>query len=72
MARRTEDLLLAMHLLAGEDGQDFSSPPVPLLQVENVAKNARRIFYLQWNRPLHGGNRKLRFAAVPISSRKLE
>ena len=31
MARHTEDLMLALHLLAAEDGQDFTSPPVPLL-----------------------------------------
>jgi amidase len=32
MARHTEDLFLAMRLLAGEDGQDFTSAPVPLLE----------------------------------------
>lgn len=31
MARFTEDLALAMRLLAGPDGRDFTSPPVPLL-----------------------------------------
>jgi amidase len=31
MARFTEDLVLAMRLLAGPDGQDFTSSPVPLL-----------------------------------------
>lgn len=31
MARHTEDLMLAMRLLAGEDGEDFTSPPMPLL-----------------------------------------
>jgi amidase len=31
MARHTEDLILALHLLAAEDGEDFTSPPVPLL-----------------------------------------
>ncbi len=30
MARWTEDIVLAMRLLAGEDGIDFTSPPVPL------------------------------------------
>jgi len=34
MARHTEDLLLAMQLLAGEDGFDISAPPVPLLETE--------------------------------------
>jgi amidase len=34
MARHTEDLLVAMHLLTGEDGSDISSPPVPLLKAE--------------------------------------
>jgi amidase len=34
MARHTEDLLLAMHVLAGEDGFDMSSPPLPLLEPE--------------------------------------
>ncbi len=34
MARRVDDLVLAMQLLAGEDGQDFTSPPVPLLAAE--------------------------------------
>ena len=32
MARFTEDLVLAMRLLAREDGQDFTSPPLPLLE----------------------------------------
>jgi amidase len=32
MARWTEDLVLAMRLLAGEDGTDFTSPPVPVLE----------------------------------------
>lgn len=32
MARNTEDLILAMRLLASEDGEDFTSPPVPLLE----------------------------------------
>jgi amidase len=44
MARRTEDLLLAMHLLAGEDGPDFSSPPVPVLQVETLQKTRVAFF----------------------------
>ena len=33
MARYTEDLALAMHILAGEDNADFTSPPVSLLEV---------------------------------------
>lgn len=31
MARRTEDVVLAMQLLSGEDGADFTVPPAPLL-----------------------------------------
>ncbi|MBV8895496.1 MAG: hypothetical protein JO051_03215 [Acidobacteriaceae bacterium] len=34
MARRVEDLQLAMEILAGEDGHDFTSPPLPLIQAE--------------------------------------
>lgn len=34
MARYTEDLMLAMQLLAGEDGRDFTSPPVPLFDAK--------------------------------------
>ena len=43
MARRVEDLALAMQLLAGEDGQDFTSPPVPLLAAEH--RNFRIAFF---------------------------
>lgn len=32
MARYVEDLKLAMEILSGEDGQDFTAPPVPLDQ----------------------------------------
>jgi amidase len=32
MARYVEDLELAMRLLAGEDGEDFTSPPVELME----------------------------------------
>lgn len=31
MSRSVEDLILAMQLLAGDDHEDFTSPPVPLL-----------------------------------------
>ena len=31
MARHTEDLILALGPLAAEDGEDFTSPPVPLI-----------------------------------------
>jgi amidase len=34
MARWTEDLILAMQLLAGEDGIDLTSPPVPLVEAK--------------------------------------
>jgi amidase len=44
MARYTEDLVLAMHLLAGEDADDFTSPPVPLLEPGNL-KNIRVAFF---------------------------
>jgi amidase len=44
MARRTEDLLLAMQLLAGEDGQDFTSPPVALISAESL-QNTRIAFF---------------------------
>lgn len=36
MARYTEDLALAMQLLVGEDGEDFTSPPVPLLACDST------------------------------------
>ncbi len=32
MARHIEDLVIAMQLLSGEDGQDFTAPPVPLVE----------------------------------------
>jgi amidase len=47
MARRTEDLLLAMQLLAGEDERDFSSPPVPLLQFEDLQET--RVAFFTYN-----------------------
>ncbi|MFL6351665.1 MAG: amidase [Bryobacteraceae bacterium] len=47
MARHSEDLLLAMHLLAGEDGLDFSAPPVPLLKPE--ASQATRVAFFTYN-----------------------
>jgi amidase len=34
MARFTEDVVLAMQILAGEDGTDWTSPPVPLVTVD--------------------------------------
>jgi amidase len=36
MARYTSDLELAMRLLAGEDGRDFTAPPVPLQEPKNA------------------------------------
>lgn len=36
MARSVEDLIMAMHLLAGEDAEDFTSPPAPLLNNEKL------------------------------------
>ncbi len=38
MARRVEDLILAMRILAGEDGADFTSPPVALEEVPDLKK----------------------------------
>jgi len=36
LARWTEDLVLAMKLLAGEDGNDFTSPPAPLIEPDGA------------------------------------
>ncbi len=36
MARSVDDLILAMNVLAGEDAEDFTSPPVPLLRPEKL------------------------------------
>jgi amidase len=36
MARWTEDLVLAMGLLAGPDGEDFTCPPAPLMEAPAV------------------------------------
>lgn len=36
MSRSVEDLILAMHVLAGEDGEDFTAPPMPLLENEGL------------------------------------
>jgi Asp-tRNA(Asn)/Glu-tRNA(Gln) amidotransferase A subunit family amidase len=44
MARYTEDLILAMHLLAAEDDTDFTSPPVALLEPPDL-KNVRVTFF---------------------------
>lgn len=44
MARFTDDLILAMHLLAGEDDADFTSPPVPLLESKDL-KATRIAFF---------------------------
>ncbi len=38
MARYTEDLALAMNLLAGEDEADFTCPPIPLLEPHDMRK----------------------------------
>jgi amidase len=47
MARWTEDLVSAMQLLAGEGGQDFTSPPVPLIECKDLA--AMRIAFFTDN-----------------------
>lgn len=38
MARWTEDLILAMELLSGEDDEDFMAPPVPLIEAGELRK----------------------------------
>jgi amidase len=38
MARWSEDLILAMRLLAYPDGEDFTSPPVPLFEAAEIDK----------------------------------
>jgi len=47
MARHTEDLVLAVQLLAGEDGFDISSAPVPLLQAERSQET--RVAFFTYN-----------------------
>ncbi len=47
MARHTEDLMLAMKLLAHEDDEDFTSPPMPLLNPENV--RGKRVAFFTFN-----------------------
>ncbi len=47
MARRTEDLVLALQLLAGEDGRDLSAPPVPLIQTGTLRQT--RIAFFTYN-----------------------
>ena len=44
MARRVEDLELAMRLLAYPDGEDFTSPPVPLLETNEI-RTLRAAFF---------------------------
>jgi amidase len=44
MARYTEDVVLALKLLAGEDGEDFTSPPVPLIGADKP-RDARIAFF---------------------------
>lgn len=47
MARYTEDLALAMNLLAGEDEADFTCPPMPLLEPRDTAK--KRVAFFTYN-----------------------
>ena len=47
MARFTEDLILALHLLAAKDHEDYTSPPVPLLEPQPLA--ALRIAFFTHN-----------------------
>lgn len=44
MARSVADLRLAMQILSGEDGEDFTSPPVPLLDPPDL-RNLRVAFF---------------------------
>jgi amidase len=45
MARRVEDIQLAMRLLAYPDDQDLWSPPVPLLEATNELRHLRVAFF---------------------------
>ena len=45
MARRVEDLVFAMKLLAAEDDDDFTSPPMPLVESKR-GKNLRLAFFV--------------------------
>jgi len=45
MARRVEDLVWAMKLLAAEDSDDFTSPPMPLVESKK-GKNLRLAFFV--------------------------
>lgn len=45
MARWTQDLVIAMRLLAGEDGADFASPPAPLFEA-NEPGSLRAAFFV--------------------------
>lgn len=45
MARRVEDLVFAMKLLAAEDDDDFTSPPMPLVE-SKIGKNLRLAFFV--------------------------
>ncbi len=47
MARHTEDLMLAMKLLAREDEEDFTSPPVPLPDAEHL--RGKRVGFFTYN-----------------------
>ena len=45
MARWTEDLVLAIRLLAGSDGVDFTCPPVPVFETESL-RGRRAAFFV--------------------------
>ena len=47
MARYTEDLILAMRLLAGDDGEDFTTPPVELIEPADL--RGKRIAFFTYN-----------------------
>lgn len=46
MARHAEDLTLGMHLLAGEDGEDFTASPAPLTEAGDLS-GKRVAFYTE-------------------------
>lgn len=47
MARRTEDLMLAMRLLSGEDSEDFTAPPAELLEPREL--RGMRVAFFTYN-----------------------
>ena len=60
MARRVEDLVWAMKLLASEDEDDFTSPPMPLVESLKRKEFAAGLFCGQRIRALLAGDRSRR------------